>query len=38
MKKFLNIINDLFSAMSQARAAAVLARMGKTEEAKKLYN
>jgi hypothetical protein len=37
MKKVLDSIWNFFEAMGQARAASVLARAGKMEEAKALY-
>jgi len=37
MKTFLNSIYVFFEAMGKARAAAVLARSGKVEEAQALY-
>lgn len=37
MKNFLNTIYVFFEAMGRARAASILARSGKVEEAKALY-
>ncbi len=37
MKKFLNVLWQIFESMGQARAAAVLARAGKLAEAKAIY-
>jgi|Laugrespbdmm15sd_2_1035082.scaffolds.fasta_scaffold37359_3 hypothetical protein len=37
MKQFLNSVWNFFEAMGQARAASVLARAGKINEAKAIY-
>lgn len=37
MKKFLDFFAGWFDAMARAKAATVLTRMGKVEEAKSLY-
>ena len=37
MKQFLNSVWNFFEAMGEARAASVLARAGKINEAKALY-
>jgi len=37
MKKFLNVVWQIFESMGQARAATALARAGKIAEAKALY-
>ena len=38
MKKFINTLWSFLEAFAQARAAASLARQGKTAEAKAVYN
>lgn len=38
MKKFFKSLIVFFEAMARAKAASVLARQGKIEEAKKIYN
>ena len=38
MKTFFKVLSDLIDSMARARAASVLARQGKVEEAKKFYN
>ena len=37
MKQFLNSVWNFFEAMGEARAASVLARAGKMNEAKAIY-
>jgi hypothetical protein len=37
MKQFLNSVYNFLEAMGEARAASVLARAGKMEEAKAIY-
>lgn len=38
MKTIFKVVMDMLDSFSRARAATVLTRMGKIEEAKKLYN
>ncbi len=37
MKTFFKVLADLIDSMARARAASVLARQGRIEEAKKVY-
>jgi len=37
MKTFFKAVGDFFISMAQARAASALARQGRVEEAKKVY-
>lgn len=38
MKSFFNSLLDILESMAMARAASILARQGRIEEAKKIYN
>lgn len=38
MKKLFKAIANFFEAMGRAKAASILARQGRVEEAKKIYN
>jgi hypothetical protein len=37
MKEFFKVLADLVDSMTKARNASILARQGKVEEAKKVY-